>query len=135
MATGYIHCDPVIIPLFLLNRVLFLYLCFHPDISKNVQKLVLFSLYQGIWGLQHTVKSAIQPLVFKHVIDVRCYVTNVADYYAYCFNQLRLDMMEKVMRDYTRRIPKLRGLSYHERLSMLMMNSQKKIPINASESQ
>ena len=47
----------------------------------------------------------------------------------------RLDMMEKVMQDYTRRIPKLRGLSYHERLSMLMMNSQKRIPINASESQ
>ena len=38
----------------------------------------------------------------------------------------RLDMVEKVMRDYTRRIPKLRGLSYHERLSMLMMNSQQR---------
>ena len=71
---------------FLLNRVLFLYLCFHPDISKNVPKMVLFLLYQGVWGLQHTFKSALQPLVFKHFIDIRCYVTNVAYFYAYCFN-------------------------------------------------
>ena len=61
---------------------------FHPDISKNVPKMVLFMLYQGVWGLQHTGKSALQPLVFKHGIDIRCYVTNVADCYAYCFNQL-----------------------------------------------
>ena len=72
----------------LISLVLFLYLCFHPDISKNVPKLVLFMLYQGVWGLQHTVKSALQPLVFKHFIDIRCYVTNVAYCYAYCFNQL-----------------------------------------------
>ena len=56
--------------------------------QKNVSKLVLFMLYQGVWGLQHTVKSALQPLVFIHVIDIRCYETIVADYYAYCSNQL-----------------------------------------------
>jgi hypothetical protein len=72
----------------LLNLVLFLYLCFHPDISKNVPNLVLFLLYQGVWGLQHTFKSALQPLVFKHFIYIRCYVTNVPYCYAYCFNQL-----------------------------------------------
>ena len=30
-------------------------------------------------GLQHTVKSAFQPLVFIHVIDIRCYETDVAE--------------------------------------------------------
>ena len=55
----------------------------------NILKLVLFMLYQGVWWLQHTVKSAFQPLVFIHVIDIRCYETNVADdCYAYCSNQL-----------------------------------------------
>ena len=73
---------------FFFSPNLFLYLCFHPDISKNIPKLVLFMLYQGVWGLQHTVKSAFQPLVFIHVIDIRCYETNVADCYAYCSNQL-----------------------------------------------
>ena len=58
--------------LHLLNRVLFHYLCFHPDISKNVPKLVLFLSYQGVWGLQHTFKSALQPLVFKHFIGIIC---------------------------------------------------------------
>ena len=57
-------------------------LLFHPGISKNIPKLVLFMLYQGVWGLQHTVKSALQPLVFIHVIDIRCYETDVADCYA-----------------------------------------------------
>ena len=37
-----------------------------------------------------------------------------------------MEMVEKVMRDYTRWIPELRGLSYHERLSKLMMNSQQR---------
>ena len=36
-------------------------------------------LYQGVWWLQHTVKSAFQPLVFIHVIYIRCYETYVAD--------------------------------------------------------
>ena len=58
---------------------LFLYLCFHPDISKNIPKLVLFMLYQGVWWLQHTVKSAFQPLVIIHFIHIRCYETDVAD--------------------------------------------------------
>ena len=73
---------------FLFSPNLFFYLCFHPDISKNIPKLVLFMLYQGVWGLQHTVKSAFQPLIFIHVIDTRCYETNDADCYAYCSNQL-----------------------------------------------
>ena len=51
--------------------------------QKNVPKLVLFLSYQGVWGLQHTFKSALQPLVFKHFIGIRCYVTNVAYCYAH----------------------------------------------------
>ena len=38
----------------------------------------------------------------------------------------KLEMVEKVMRDYTRRIPKLRGLNYTERLNKLAMNSQQR---------
>ena len=34
----------------------------------------------------------------------------------------RLEMVEKVMQDFTRMIPELRGLNYHEWLSKLMMN-------------
>ena len=36
-------------------------------------------LYQGVWWLQHTVKSAFQPLVIIHFIHIRCYETDVAD--------------------------------------------------------
>ena len=36
-------------------------------------------LYQGVWWLQHTVKSVFQPLVFIHVIDIRCYETDIAE--------------------------------------------------------
>ena len=32
-----------------------------------------------MWWLQHTVKSAFQPLVFIHVIYIRCYETDVAE--------------------------------------------------------
>ena len=38
----------------------------------------------------------------------------------------KLEMVEKVMRDYTRRIPELRGLNYTERLKKLSMNSQQR---------
>ena len=38
----------------------------------------------------------------------------------------RLEQVEKVMRDFTRRIPDLRDLSYQERLSKLKMNSQQR---------
>jgi hypothetical protein len=37
-----------------------------------------------------------------------------------------LEMVEKVLRDFTRRIPELRSLNYHERLNKLMMNSQQR---------
>ena len=56
--------------LLLTNQVLFLNLCFHPDISKKVPKLVFFLSYRGVWGLQHTFKSSLQPLVFKHFIGI-----------------------------------------------------------------
>ena len=62
---------------------------FSPWYFKKKPKLVLFMLYQGVLGLQHTVKSAFQPLIFIHVIDIRCYETDDADCYAYCFHQLR----------------------------------------------
>ena len=38
----------------------------------------------------------------------------------------RLDQVEKVMRDFTRRIPELKELNYQERLSKLRMNSQQR---------
>ena len=38
----------------------------------------------------------------------------------------RLQMVKKVMRDFTMRIPTLRGLNYHERLKKLQMNSQQR---------
>ena len=50
--------------------------------KKYVPKMVLFLAYQGVWGLQHTFISALQPLEFKHFIGIRCYVTNVAYCYA-----------------------------------------------------
>ena len=64
---------------FFFNRIYSSTFVFHPDISKNIPKLVLFMLYQGVWWLQHTVKSAFQPLVFIHVIYIRCYETDVAE--------------------------------------------------------
>ena len=40
--------------------------------------------------------------------------------------QGHLEKVEKVMRDFTRRIPELRELSYQERLAKLKMNSQQR---------
>ena len=37
-----------------------------------------------------------------------------------------MELVEKVLRDFTRRIPELRGLNYHERLGRLQMNSQQR---------
>ena len=81
-------CPSETIPIGCLIEFYFSTFVFTLIFQKVLPKLALFLLYQGVWGLQHTFKSALQPLVFKHFIDIRCYVTNVAYCYAYCFNQL-----------------------------------------------